>query len=136
MMLDTIAGMICVALNVYWEARDQSVAGQVAVAQVVLNRVEDPNYPDHACDVIADGGEVLNRCQFSWYCDGKADIPPADRAWIQAVLIASAVYSGSGHADMKGVTHYHAIYVKPYWSNLMRTVMRIEDHVFYMEEST
>jgi len=133
-MIEAIAGMICVALNVYWEARDQSTAGQVAVAQVVLNRVEDPSYPDNACKVVYEGGEALNGCQFSWYCDGKTDIPPNDRAWIQAVLIASAVYSGSGHADMKGVTHYHAIYVKPYWSNVLRLVARIDDHVFYVEE--
>lgn len=133
-MFDVVIGMMCVALNVYWEARDQSVAGQVAVAQVVLNRVEDPNYPNHACDVIAEGGEARHRCQFSWYCDGKADLPPNDREWIQAVLIASAVYAGSGHADMKEVTHYHAVYVKPYWSNVMQIAARIDDHIFYREE--
>ncbi len=117
--------LLCLALNTYWEARDQSLAGQVAVAQVVMNRVADELYPDNVCDVIYDNK------QFSWYWDGKADVPREEEAWMQAQLVASAVMAGSGHVELKGVTHYHAITVEPYWLIDMIQVAAIEDHIFY-----
>lgn len=119
--------LLCLALNVYHEARDQSIAGQVAVAQVTMNRVHDERYPNDVCDVVYD------HKQFSWYWDGKDDMPREEDAWIKSKIIASAVLDGSGHVELEGVTHYHAVYVSPYWRDHMTQVAVIGDHVFYIE---
>ena len=116
----------CLALNIYWEARNQSIAEQLAVAQVTLNRVLDPRYGDNVCDV------VYEHKQFSWYWDGKSDFPMESNAWQKAYLIASAALDGSGHVELQGVTHYHAAYSQPYWKDYMVKVTRIDDHIFYV----
>jgi N-acetylmuramoyl-L-alanine amidase len=118
---------MCLALNVYFEARDQSLAGQVAVAQVTMNRVASPKYPDDVCSVVYD------HKQFSWYWDGKSDIPRDEKAWERAQMVAKGVLAGSGHADLMDVriTHYHAAYVQPYWAPTMQLVAQIGDHIFY-----
>ena len=120
-------GLMCLALNIYWEARNQSVAGQLAVAQVTLNRVLDPRYGDNVCDV------VYEHKQFSWYWDGKKDVPMEKHAWERAYLIASAALDGSGHVEFEGVTHYHAVYSKPFWKDYMVKVAKIDDHIFYID---
>ncbi len=117
--------LTCLALNIYWEARNQSLAGQLAVAQVTMNRVSDPRYADNVCDV------VFEHKQFSWYWDGKSDIPRESRAWEKAKLIASAALHGSRHITLQGVTHYHAVYSKPFWKDYMVQIAMIGDHVFY-----
>ena len=119
----------CLALNVYWEARNQAVSGQLAVAQVTMNRVRDPRYPNDICEVVFDHG------QFSWYWDGLSDRPKEIRAWKNAILVASAAIHGSGHADLDHVTHYHAVYSQPYWKDYMTLVATIGDHLFYSEQS-
>lgn len=117
----------CLALNIYWEARNQSVAGQLAVAQVTLNRFYDRRHPNDVCEVVYD------HKQFSWYWDGKPDAPKDKRAWERAIMIASAAMDGSGHTELQGVTHYHAVYSKPYWKDYMTKVSVIGDHVFYAD---
>lgn len=117
----------CLALNIYWEARNQSIAGQLAVAQVTMNRVLDWRYGDDVCDV------VFEHKQFSWYWDGKSDVPIENKAWERALLIASAALDGSGHVELRGVTHYHAVYSKPYWKDSMVRVTTIDDHIFYVD---
>ena len=119
--------LMCLALNIYWEARNQNVAGQLAVAQVTMNRYYDPRYPDDVCEVVYD------HKQFSWYWDGLPDRPKDKRAWDRAVMIASAAMDGSGHAELQSVTHYHAVYSKPYWKDYMTKVAMIGDHVFYAD---
>jgi len=118
---------VCLGLNIYWEARNQNVAGQLAVAQVTMNRVNDPRYPDDVCEVVYD------HKQFSWYWDGKSDTPKEKKAWEKAMMVASAALHGSGHAELQGVTHYHSVYIQPYWKNYMTKVAMIGDHVFYAE---
>ena len=120
--------VMCLAMNVYWESRDQSIAGQVAVAQVTMNRVESPNFPNDVCSV------VHQHKQFSWYWDGKSDVPREEDAWMRAQMVAKGVLAGSGHVGLEGVLHYHALTVKPYWARGMQLVAQIEDHVFYVEE--
>ncbi len=127
-MIDLV--LMCLAMNVFWEARDQPIAGQVAVAQVTISRVYDPKYPDNVC------GVVHQLKQFSWYWDGKSDVPREAKAWETAQMVAKGVLAGSGHMELWGVTHYHALSVKPYWVPSMRLVTVIDDHVFYVEEST
>ena len=117
---------MCLALNIYWEARNQNTAGQLAVAQVTMNRSYDRRYPNDVCEVVYD------HKQFSWYWDGKSDTPKEKRAWERAILIASAAMAGSGHAELQGVTHYHAVYSQPYWKDYMTKVAMIGDHVFYV----
>ena len=124
---DADNGLTCLALNIYWEARNQSVAGQLAVAQVTLNRVRDPRYGNNVCDV------VYEHMQFSWYWDGKSDVPLEIKAWERAYLIASAALDGSGHAELEDVTHYHAVYTRPFWHAYMVKVAEIDDHIFYMD---
>jgi spore germination cell wall hydrolase CwlJ-like protein len=119
--------LVCLGLNIYWEARNQNVAGQLAVAQVTMNRVNDPRYPDDVCEVVYD------HKQFSWYWDGKSDTPKEKKAWEKAMIVASAALHGSRHAELQGVTHYHAVYTQPYWKNYMTKVTMIGAHVFYVE---
>ena len=119
--------VMCLSMNVYWEARDQSIAGQVAVAQVTMNRVASPDYPNDVCSVVYD------HKQFSWFWDGKSDVPKEEAAWQRAQMVAKGVLAGSGHSELMDVniTHYHAAYVQPYWAPTMKLVAQIDDHIFY-----
>ena len=150
----------CMAKNIYFESRSDNMAGQFAVADVVLNRVKDKRYPNTVCDVIYEGPvkelwktkqnpnlpasereyiPLRHRCQFSWYCDGKKDtIPKYDNdAWERAKLVAGYIlYSGEYRGITEGATHYHATYVKPKWRHDrgMNLVGRIGSHIFYRWE--
>ena len=134
--------LVCLALNIYHEARDQPYIGQVAVAQVVMNRVADDRYPDDVCDVVFQGPTyswkpdfpIRNRCQFSWYCDGKSDKTPDQTAWEQALMIAQGVHTGNIDDFVEGATHYHATYVLPEWAESKTPVVQIDQHVFYRWE--
>ena len=135
---------LCLAKNIYFEARDQGLASQMAVSLVVLNRVNDRRYPNTICDVIYQGPTyawkpkfpVRNKCQFSWYCDGKSDKPKEKKAWDSALEIASLIlYSPKGLIDFtEGATHYHATHILPHWAAHLIKVGRIEDHIFYRWE--
>ena len=137
MMLE--ASLVCLALNVYHEARDQPFIGQVAVAQVVMNRVDDWRYPDTVCEVVKQGQTyswkpdfpIRNRCQFSWYCDGKSDKPRDAYAYQMAQNIAHGVYYGNLDDFVEGATHYHATYVQPEWAETKTKTVQIDDHIFY-----
>lgn len=139
MLVETIT---CLALNVYFEARDQPLIGQVAVAQVVMNRVEDNRYPNTVCEVVkqsptyswTDGFPVRNRCQFSWYCDGKSDTPKDKEAWDRAINVATTVYYGNMEDYLEGATHYHAEYVYPEWAESKTKIGQVGDHIFYRWE--
>ena len=134
--------IMCLALNVYHEARDQPFIGQVAVAQVVMNRVYDDRYPDHPCEVVFQGPTyswkpdfpVRHRCQFSWYCDGKSDKVYDKDAYRQALTIAHGVYYDDLDDFVEGATHYHATYVLPEWAESKTPVVQIGQHMFYRWE--
>lgn len=85
--------LVCLALNDYWEARSETMAGRIAVARVVLNRAMDPRYPSNLCDVVKQTkvSGVSNRCQFSWYCDAKDDVPAEADQWRTSLKIATAI---------------------------------------------
>ena len=133
------ATITCLAQNIYFEARDQPTVGQMAVAYVVLNRVHHPAWPDTVCDVIREGPTyswkqdypIRNRCQFSWYCDGKSDVPKDQRAWNRAVSVAEEVYYSYGLTInvVDGATFYHSVDVDPEWNR--EYITTIEDHIFY-----
>ena len=134
--------LVCLALNVYHEARDQPFIGQVAVAQVVMNRGRDDRYPNTVCEVVKQSPTyawkpdfpVRNRCQFSWYCDGKSDKPKNTKAYAKALMIAHGVYHGNLDDFVEGATHYHAHYVTPEWAKTKTMTVRINDHIFYRWE--
>lgn len=123
--------LVCLALAVYYEARSEPFIGQVAVAEVVLNRAESDRYPDNVCEVVTQGGTVRHRCQFSYYCDGKPESPQNRNAWRRAVAIAKLTQNGTISADLEDATHYHATYVEPYWSDHFDHVTTIGRHLFY-----
>ena len=131
----------CLAQNIYYEARGSNRADRIAVADVVLNRVQDTRYPDTICEVVkqgrqyADGNMIRNQCQFSWYCDGKSDWPTDMDAWVDAQMIAyNMLQYGQGRGLTEGADHYHADYVDPSWARNLQLVGRIGVHVFYRWE--
>ena len=145
MLLET--AFICLALNTYHEAKNQSMIGQIATAQVVMNRVADDRYPNTVCEVVKQGPHrpswenpekeypVKHRCQFSWYCDGKSDIPKNEKAWRKAQDVAFLVLYNKVNLDVtEGATHYHATYVRPAWAKTKTRTTRIEKHIFYRWE--
>ena len=131
--------LFCLALNSYHEAKNQSLIGMIAVTQVVMNRVKDERYPNTICEVVKQGPTyswnsnypVRDRCQFSWYCDGKSDKPTDKTAWEKAMMVADGVYYGNIEDLVEGATHYHAYYVNPSWAETKTYIARIDDHIFY-----
>ena len=140
MILET--AFICLALNTYHEAKNQSMVGQIAVAEVVMNRVADRRYPNTVCEVVKQGPKykgsdvpVRHKCQFSWFCDGKDDTPKNEKAWRKAQDVAFLVIYDKIKLDVtEGATHYHATYVKPSWAKTKTRTTRIEKHIFYRWE--
>jgi spore germination cell wall hydrolase CwlJ-like protein len=127
----------CLALNVYWEARSEPPAGQMAVAAVVLNRVANPAFPDTICDVVMQGAERgRHRCQFSWHCDGRSDTPRNAAAWEKALMVARLVLRGGQDDPSEGALWYHADHVAPDWSRKMAVIARIGHHLFYRQWHT
>lgn len=122
----------CLASGIYFEARGEPVKGQAAVAQVILNRVRNPAYPNTICGVVYQNKRWRNRCQFSFACDGIRDRVRSRRHWAMAKDVGMAVTAGKIWLDQVGSsTHYHAIYVRPKWARTMKRVGRIGLHVFY-----
>jgi N-acetylmuramoyl-L-alanine amidase len=128
----------CLALNIYHEARNQPTAGKLAVAQVTLNRVKHDRFPNTICGVVYQGyylnnNPIKHKCQFSWWCDGKSDKPKEIESWNYALMLARHMHEGFfDNIDVvKDATHYHAVYVKPYWTKEKKKVKVIADHIFY-----
>ncbi|MGS4885203.1 cell wall hydrolase [Roseibium sp. MB-4] len=122
----------CLAEAIYFEARGESEEGQIAVAQVVLNRVKNPSYPDSICGVVYQNKHKRNRCQFSFACDGIRDRIASPGAWKKAERIARDVTDGKEFLKMVDAsTHYHADYVNPRWAKSMAKRGKIGLHIFY-----
>jgi spore germination cell wall hydrolase CwlJ-like protein len=132
----------CLALNIYYETRSSNLADQAAVANVVINRTNDRRYPDTICGVVkqgikdSNGNMIKNKCQFSWYCDGKDDIPLNVNVWVEAQMLAwQIVENGKYRGLTEGATHYHATYVSPAWAKDLQLIGRIGEHIFYRWEN-
>lgn len=137
----------CLAQNIYYESRTDNLAGQAAVADVVLNRVALKEYPGTVCDVVKQGPiskwhmeqrgrevPIRNQCQFSWYCDGKPDDKPTGDEWRKAQELAYRMLNQDYLRGIsEGATHYHATYVDPSWNKRMHLVGRIGLHIFYVQ---
>ncbi|GEM_PF-1107696 len=122
----------CLANAVYWESRSEPVKGQEAVAQVVLNRVFSPFYPNDVCGVIYQNASRHLSCQFTFACDGKRKVITERGAWARANRIARQTLDGAIYVPaVAKSTHYHAVYVHPYWVREMRQMVRYGIHRFY-----
>ena len=149
--LETVAPTIdpneleCMAKNIYFEAAIESTAGKMAVAQVTMNRVRSSHYPDTICGVVYEGKHYSNgfpvrdRCQFSWYCDGKGDEPRPTPAWRDSVEIAEYIIRTPSLLDITdGATHYHADWMKkfPKWAYQKKKLVKIDTHIFYKKRGS
>ena len=129
----------CMAKNIYFEAAVESTAGKLAVAQVTLNRVNSDRFPNTICGVVKQGRHhpngfpVRDRCQFSWYCDGKHDEPFQGKMWKESTELARYVMKHPNLKDITdGSTHYHADYIPdPRWANPKERTVKIDTHIFY-----
>ena len=129
----------CMSKNIYFEAALESTAGKLAVAQVTMNRVNSKQYPNTVCKVVYQGRHyksglpVKDRCQFSWYCDGKLDVPHIGAMWRESSEIAVYVLATPDLIDITdGATHYHADYISsPKWADPLRKTVEIDTHIFY-----
>lgn len=126
--------LTCLALNIYFESRGESTAGQYAVAEVTMNRVASKYYPDSVCDVVYQKNWDTIRKRyvsaFSWTEFDTLPSPTGEQ-WQLAMKIADIVYNGKQQPTLDGALHYHAVYIKPSWSTEMTPVAKIDRHIFY-----
>ena len=135
--------LFCLVQNIYFEAGNQSYAGKLAVAEVTLNRFQSTKYPNKICDVVKQAVmskwwkeahnkdvPVRNKCQFSWYCDGKSDKIKYAGTW-RSSMIAAFDALRSERKLTEGALFYHATYVNPRWNKSKEYITQIGDHIFY-----
>jgi len=145
--------LYCLAMNIYHEARAEPIAGQYAVADVTINRTLDTRYPNTVCEVVMQAKmkeswktkqypdlsdsqrkyiPIRNKCQFSWFCDGRSDTVHDGDSWRQAQEVAyRIVVEKKFRGITEGSTHYHADYVSPRWAKAFDLVGRVGTHIFY-----
>ena len=124
----------CLATNIYFEARGESLAGQIAVGNVVINRVSSDKFPNTICKVVYQGYHkgsfpLKHKCQFSWYCDGLPEVKEDKEAWEAAIEAAKiALY----FPDItEGALWYHSFSVNPTWAKHFEITTTIDGHIFY-----
>lgn len=123
----------CLTEAIYFEARGESLKGQIAVAEVILNRVDSPRYPRTVCAVVHQRGN--GGCQFSYLCDGRSDRMREKAAADLAGRIARAMLDGAPRLLTDGATHFHTRSVRPGWSNRFARTAKIGAHIFYRQPS-
>lgn len=129
--VDRTRALECLTAAIYYEAASESDQGQRAVAQVVLNRVAHPSYPNTVCGVVYQGSERVTGCQFSFTCDGALARRPSRMFWLRAMDTARAALSGYVERSVGLATHYHTIAVHPYWAPSLFHITTIGAHRFY-----
>lgn len=123
----------CLAEALYFEARGENVKGLAAVAEVILNRVDDRRYPNSVCGVIKQGTGQRFRCQFTYTCDGRPETITETRAYERVGKIARIMIDGAPRALTQGATHYHTKAVRPKWSRVFARTATIGFHHFYRQ---
>ena len=126
----------CLTQAVYYEARNQSDDGQRAVAQVVLNRVRHPDYPNSVCGVVFQGSERMTGCQFSFTCDGSMNRGIEYYAWQNAQAIAREALSGRVYRPVGLALNYHTTAIRPYWAPSLVRQAVVGSHIFYRRPGT
>jgi spore germination cell wall hydrolase CwlJ-like protein len=120
----------CMTQAIYYEAANEPETGKRAVAQVVLNRLRHPAYPNSVCGVVYEGANA-RVCQFSFTCDGSLLRPPMARQWQESRRVAQSALAGGVLSDVGSATHYHADYVVPRWAFTLGKLEKIGTHIFY-----
>jgi spore germination cell wall hydrolase CwlJ-like protein len=123
----------CLTEALYFEARGESLSGAVAVAEVILNRVDSPGFPDSVCGVVRQGGEGLHDCQFTYRCDGRPEAIGEAAAWEAMGRVASYMLNGAPRDLTGGATHYHTLAVNPSWASRFPRTATVGFHHFYRE---
>ena len=125
----------CLAQAVYFESRGEPLSGQIAVAEVVLNRVDDQAFPKTICGVTRQGAGSGRGCQFSYACDGRPDVMTSSVSKARSEKIARMLIDGRPRSVTSGATHFHATYVRPDWSRKFARTASIGNHVFYRQST-
>ena len=121
----------CLSEALYFEARGESIKGQFAVAEVILNRVNSSKFPSSVCSVVNQGTGKLHRCQFSYTCDGQPENINEPSAYLNVGKIARALLDGAPRNLTVGATYYHNHTVSPRWSRVFTRTASIDGHYFY-----
>lgn len=124
----------CLSEALYFEARGETIKGQFAVAEVILNRVKSGRFPDTLCSVINQGTGRRYQCQFTYTCDGRKEVIAEPRAFRRVAKVARAAMDGIGVDLTDGATYYHTVAVRPSWSRRFEETARIGVHVFYRQD--
>ena len=129
--IDQARALNCLTQAVYYEAGFEPLQGRRAVAQVVLNRLRHPVFPKTICGVVFQGSQLPTGCQFTFTCDGSLARPPEAKAWREAQDVAQAALAGKVERSIGWATHYHTIFVVPYWMPTLTKLSLIGAHIFY-----
>jgi len=121
----------CLSEAIYYEARSESRSGQLAVADVVKNRVKSKHFPDTICGVVYQNADRPFACQFSFACDGSMDRAPSGEAWERSQEMAQLSVSGFVSDLTQNATHYHTVEVDPHWANTLEFKKQVGFHLFY-----
>ena len=124
----------CLAEAVYFEARGENLVGQLAVAEVILNRVDSKNFPNTVCEVISEGANRLNSCQFSYNCDGKPEHIKEKKSYNRIIKVSEILYNGAARLLTGGALFFHASEVSPAWSKKFKKTGEFGGHIFYRIE--
>lgn len=126
----------CLAEALYFEARGEPVRGQIAVAEVILNRARSDRFPDTVCDVVYQGSDRRNACQFSYTCDGRPEVIAEPDAHERLRRLAAHLVEGGRVGLARGAQFYHSVTVRPSWAAKLEEVARIGEHVFLQHPET
>lgn len=129
--IDKARALRCMTQAIYYEAASESEAGQRAVAQVVLNRVAHPTWPNSVCGVVFEGSQRSTGCQFTFTCDGSLARQPSRAGWDRAQRVAARALAGEVYQPIGLATHYHTNWVNPYWAKTLDHIGTIGAHRFY-----
>ncbi|MHA6262632.1 cell wall hydrolase [Arenibacterium sp. CAU 1754] len=121
----------CLAEALYFEARGETVKGQFAVAEVILNRVKSARFPGTLCSVINQGTGRKYQCQFTYTCDGHKEVIAEPKAFERVSKVARAAIDGMVSGLTGGATHYHTTSVRPSWARVYTKTAAIGVHLFY-----
>lgn len=128
---DHARALQCLTAAIYYEAAMEPDSGQQAVAQVVLNRMMHPSYPNTVCGVVYQGSERVSGCQFTFSCDGAMARVPSPIYWARARRVAERALAGYVYRPVGTATHYHTTEVSPYWAPSLDYIGTIGAHRFY-----
>jgi spore germination cell wall hydrolase CwlJ-like protein len=129
--VDGDAELQCLAEAIYFESRGEPLEGQIAVAEVVLNRVDDRRFPKTVCGVTNQGAGSGRGCQFSYACDGNSDVMKSAVPRERAEKLAGLMLAGRARTVTDGATYFHTRSVRPSWSRKFARTAAIGHHIFY-----